>query len=163
MSTPAHHQPSSWPQLQLNPLLDPHSPHCLNFDIGALQYMPNMNGPAIHPPVTFIQLLIAVPPFKWSMNIHLPGPITVFQVVQQLCEFFQGYENPHDLLKSRTQIPSTTTSSNNYPPTLRDQHQNHPNGFHSGNRRIDLLGRHRKFRGLSPGPNGAWVVHLSEQ
>lgn len=149
----------SWTQLQLNPLLDSRSPQCLNFDMGALQFMPNMNVPAVHPPVTYIQLLIIVQPFKWSVNIHVPGPVTVFQVVQQLSEYLQGYENAQDLQKSKVQIPS----GYNQPPSIRDQ--NHPNGFHSGKRRIDLLGRHRIFRGLSPGPgpNCAWVVHLLDR
>ena len=121
--------------------------------------MPNLNGPAVHPPVTFIQLLVVVPPFKWTLNIHLPGSITVFQVVQHLSEYLQGYENAYDLQKSKVQIPS----GYNHPPQLREQ--NHPNGFHSGNRRIDLLGRNRRFRGLSPGPgpNCAWVVHLLDR
>lgn len=150
-----------WAQLQLNPLLDSRSPQCLNFDIGTLQSMPNsnMNGPAVHPPVTFIQLLIVVPPFKWPVNIHVPGAVTVSQVVQHLSEYLQGYENAHDLQKSKVQIPS----GYNHSHSLRDQ--NHPNGFHSGKRRIDLLGRHRIFRGLSPGPgpNCAWFVHLLDR
>ena len=149
----------SWTQIQLNPLLDSRSPQCLSFDIGALQFMPSMNSPAVHPPVTFVQLFIVVQPFKWSVNIHVPGSVTVLQIVQHLSEFLQGYENAYDLQKSKTQIPS----GYNHSPSLRDQ--NHPNVFHSGNRRIDLLGRQRIFRGLSPGPgpNCAWIVHLSDR
>ena len=156
---------ASWaPQLQLNPLLDSRSPQCLNFDIGALQFMPNMNlnGPAVLPPVTFIQIFIVVPPFKWPVNIHVHGPVTVAQVVQHVSEFLQGSQNAHDLQKSKVKIPSS--SGHSHSPSLRDQ--NHPNGFHSGKRRIDLLGRHRIFRGLSPEPgstNCAWVVHLSDR
>ena len=160
-SPPVSSSAGSWTQLQLNPLLDSRSPQCLNFDIGALQYMPNMNGPAVHPPVTFIQLLIVVPPFKWPVNIHVHGSVTVSQVVQHLFEFLQGYQNAHDLQKSKVQIPSS--SSHIHSPSLRDQ--NHPSGFHSGKRRIDLLGPHRIFRGLSPEPgtNCAWVVHLLDR
>lgn len=161
-SPPAPSSASSWTPIQLNPLLDSRSPQCLNFDIAALPFMPNMNGPAVHPPVTFIQLLIFVQPFKWSVNIHVPGPVTVFQVVQHLSEYLQGYENPQDLQKYKTQIPSGYSHSS----SLRDQ--NNPSILHSGNRRIDLLGRQRIFRGLSPGPGGpgpncAWVVHLSDR
>ena len=161
-SPPISSSAGSWTQLQINPLLDSRSPQCLDFDIGALHYMPNMNlnGPAVHPPVTFIQLLIVVPPFKWSMNIHHHGSITVSQVVQHLFEYLQGYENAYDLQKSKIhQMPSGHASQN--PTLIRDQ--NYPNGFHSGKRRIDLLGPHRRFRGLSPGPNGAWVVHLLDR
>jgi hypothetical protein len=146
-------------------LLDSRSPQCLDFDIGALQYMPNymnLNGPAVHPPVTFIQLLIVVPPFKWSMNIQLPGSVTVFQVVQHLFEYLQGNENAYDLQKSKVQQQIYHSGhSSGQTPSLRDQ--NHPNRFHSGKRRIDLLGSHRRFRGLSPGPNCAWVVHLLDR
>ena len=152
---------SGWTPLQLNPLLDPRSPQCLNFDIGALQFMPNMNEPAVHPPITFLQLLIVASPFKWTLNIHLPGSITVFQVIQHLSEYLHGYQNAYDLQKSKVQnFPS---GYNHYPSPLREQ--NHPSGFHSGNRRIDLLGRNRIFRGLSPGPgpNYAWVVHLLDR
>ena len=150
---------SSW--TQLNPLLDSRSPQCLNFDIGALQlqYMPNMNGPAAHPPVTFMQLLIILPPFKWHVNISVHGPLSVSQVVQQLFDFLQGYQSPQDLQKYKV------TPSSGYNNHSQFREQNHPNGFHSGQRRIDLLGRHRIFRGLSPepGPTRAWVVHLSDR
>ena len=156
----------SWTQFpyQLNPLLDFRSSQCLNFDIGALQYMPNLNGsgPAVHPPVTFMQLLIIAPPFKWPVNIQVHGSVTVSQIVQQLYEFLQGHQNAHDLQKSKVQIPAT--SYGHHSPSLRDN----PNGFHSGRRRIDFLGPNRIFRGLSPepGPNNsgcAWVVHLSDR
>ena len=142
-------------QLQLNPLLDSRSPQCLAIDIGAFQYTPNMNEPAVHPPVTYIQLLIVIPSFKWPVNIQLHSYVTVAQVVQHLFEFLQGYPNPHDLQKSKVQIPS------GYAPSLRDQN---PNAFHSGRRRIELLGPHRIFRGLSPDPrSNAWVVHLTDR
>ena len=152
----------SWTQLQLNPLLDSRSTQCLNFDISALPYMPtSMNEPALYPPVTRIQLFIDVPPFKWPVNIQVHGSVTVALVLRHLFEFLQGYQNAHDLQKSKVQIPSSSGYYNNHPPSL--SHQNHPNGFHSGKRRIDYLGRQRIFRGLSPEPNGAWVVHLLDR
>lgn len=157
-SPPASSSSGSWIQLQLNPLLDSRSPQCLNFDIGALPIIHNINGPAVHPPRTFLQLSIVVPPFKWSLNIQVHSGVTVFQVVQHLCEYLQAYHNPQDLQKSKVQIPSGHHS----PSIIRDQ--NRPNGYHSGKRRIDLLGRRRRFRGLSPDPgSSSWVVHLLER
>jgi hypothetical protein len=160
---PVSSSAGSWSQLelQLNPLLDSCSPQCLNFDIGALQleYMPNMNGPAVHPPLAFIQLIIVVPPYKWPVKIQGHGAVTVSQVLQHLLEFLQGYQTAHELQRLKVQIPSAGGYSN-FPPSLREQ-----NRFHSGKRRIDLLGRHRIFKGLSPdpGPNCAWVVHLLDR
>jgi hypothetical protein len=119
--------------------------------------MPNTNGPAVHPPVTSMQLLIIVPSFKWHVNIQVHGSLSVSQVVQHLSDFLQGYQNPQDLQKSKV-VPSGYNLS-------QFREQDHPSGFHSGQKRIDLLGRHRIFRGLSPEPRSmrTWVVHLSER
>lgn len=146
---------SSWSRLSA--LLDSRSPQCLSFDVGcALQYMPNMNEPAVHPPVTFMQVFIVVQPFKWPVNIQVHGPVSVYTVMQQLHEFLQGYQNTQDLQKSKL-IPSGYSHSDKF----REQN---PRGCYSGQKRIDLLGRYRIFRGLSPepGPKCAWVAHLSD-
>ena len=119
-----------------------------------------MNESAVQPPVTFMQLFIVVQPFKWPVKIQVHGPVSVYQVLQQLHEFLQGYHNAQDLQK-RKLVPS----GYNLPQSDRFREQNSPNGFHSGQKRIDLLGRHTIFRGLSPdpGPICAWIVHLSDR
>lgn len=147
---------SSW--TQLSPLLDSRSPLCMKFDLGyELNYMPNMNESAVHPPVTFMQLVIVLQPFKWPVNIQIHGPVSVYQVLQHLHQYLQGSPNAEDLQKSKLGC--------NVSQTDRFREQSRPNEFHSGQKRIDFLGRHRLFRGLSlePGPRCVWGVHLSDR
>ncbi|KAF8801539.1 hypothetical protein BYT27DRAFT_7341865 [Phlegmacium glaucopus] len=144
---------------QLCPLLDSRSPRCIEFDLGyPLNYMPNMNDSAVHPPVTFMQVFIVVQPFKWPVNIQSYGPVSVYQVLQQLQEYLQGYPSPQD--HQRSKLGGCNVSQSD-----RFREQSNPNRFHSGQKRLDLLGRHRIFRGLSPepGPNRSWIVHLSDR
>lgn len=156
---------------QLNPLLDSRSPHCLHFDLGLpIQYIHNMNESAVQPPVAFMQVLIVLNPFKWPVNIQVHGPVSVYQVVQQLHEFLQGYQHSQDMQKSK--IVSSSLSSFAYhghpqpqSDNYRDQNQR-PSEFYSGTKRIDLLGRYRIFRGLSLSSSEhgtSWVVHLSDR
>lgn len=102
-----------------------------------------------------MQVLIVVQPFKWLVNIQTPGPVSVSQVVQHICEYLQGYNSPQDVQRSKM-IPI-----GGYPQSDRfREQQNHLNGFHSGQRCIDLLGWCRVFCGLSPEPGyqSTWVV-----